>query len=89
VFYGFFWRFTAHGLFVVRPGGPNNEKRDLISRALGVQIPNPGSVSHCAGREIFDLSPHVGAAWDHFATVSLSSFHYDPFHSTGLLEGKT
>jgi hypothetical protein len=32
-----------------------NEKRDLISRALGAQIPNPGSVSRHAGLDIFDF----------------------------------
>jgi hypothetical protein len=37
------------------------EKRDLISRALAAQIPNPGSVSRRARREIFDVSPRVGA----------------------------
>ena len=48
-----------------------NEKRDLISRALGVQIPNPGSTRSRAKREFFDVSPRVGAVGDHFATVSL------------------
>jgi hypothetical protein len=44
-----------------------NENRDLISRALGAQIPNPGSVPRRAKRDIFDFSPRVGAV----ATVSL------------------
>ena len=34
-----------------------HENRDPISRALGMQIPNPGSVSRRAGRDIFDFSP--------------------------------
>jgi hypothetical protein len=34
-----------------------HEKRVLISRALGVQIPNPGSVSRRAGHDNFDISP--------------------------------
>ena len=48
---------------VPHPGSRNrifvdqNEKRDLISRALGAQIPNPGSVSRRAKREIFDFLP--------------------------------
>ena len=42
----------------------------LISRALGTQIPNPGSVSRRATCEIGDVSPRVDAVRDHFATVS-------------------
>jgi hypothetical protein len=39
-----------------------NEKRHLISRALGAQIPNLGSVSRRAKREMFDLLPSPWAA---------------------------
>jgi hypothetical protein len=48
----------------------HNEKRDLISRALAAQIPNPGSLSRRAKREMFDLSPRVGAVKGQYATVS-------------------
>jgi hypothetical protein len=47
-----------------------NEERDQISRALGAQIPNPGSVSRRAGCEHFDVSPRIGAVGGDFATVS-------------------
>jgi hypothetical protein len=47
-----------------------HEKRDLISRARGMQIPNPGSVSRRAGCDTFDFSPRIGAVGGHFATVS-------------------
>ena len=47
-----------------------NEKRDLISRALGAQIPNPGSVSRRTKRDIFDVSLRACAVGGHFATVS-------------------
>jgi hypothetical protein len=35
-----------------------------------VQIPNLGSVSRRAKRDIFDFSPRVGAVGGYFATVS-------------------
>ena len=47
----------------------HNEKRDLISRALGAQIPNPGSFRSRAEREIFDFCcpppapPWGGVSW--------------------------
>jgi hypothetical protein len=47
-----------------------NEKRHLISRALGERVQNPGAVSRRAEREIFDVSPRAGAVGGHFATVS-------------------
>jgi hypothetical protein len=47
-----------------------NENQDLISAANFARIPNPGSVSRRAGREIVDVSPRVGAVGGHFATVS-------------------
>jgi hypothetical protein len=49
-----------------------NEKRDLTSRALGAQIPNPGSVSRRAGRDVLVFSPRAGVVGVHFATVSLA-----------------
>jgi hypothetical protein len=49
-----------------------NEKRDLISTALGAQIPNPGSICSHAKCEVFDAWPRVGAVGGHFATVSLA-----------------
>jgi hypothetical protein len=45
--------------------------RNLTSRALGVQIPNPGSASRHAGHDAFDVSFGVGAAGRHSATASL------------------
>jgi hypothetical protein len=47
-----------------------HDKRNLISKALGAQIPNPGSASCRAGREILDVSPRIRADGGHFATVS-------------------
>ena len=50
-----------------------NEKRDLISIALGAQIPNPGSIRSRANREMFEVSPRIGVVGGNFATVSLLS----------------
>ena len=60
---------SRHRMFVDR-----NEKRDLISRAVGAQIPNPGFVSRHTQRDILDLSPRVGAVGGHFAAASLQLF---------------
>ena len=48
--YGFVTPMPRNRIFV-----DQNENRDLISRALGAQIPNPGSVRSRAKREIFDF----------------------------------
>jgi hypothetical protein len=50
-----------------------NEKRDLISRALGAEIPNPGSVARRTKRDILDVSTRVGVVGGHFATVSFNN----------------
>jgi hypothetical protein len=52
-----------------------NQKRRLISRALGVQLPNPGSVSRRARCEIFDFSP---------LAMVLFGFIVQWCHKTGL-----
>ena len=44
--------------------------RDLISRALDAQIPNPGSVSRRKKRERFDVSPRAGAVGVRVASVT-------------------
>jgi hypothetical protein len=59
---------SRHRIFV-----DHNEKRHLISRALGAQILNPGSVSRHVKREFVDVSPRAGTVRGHFATVSLSA----------------
>jgi hypothetical protein len=58
------------------------EKRDLISRALCTQIPNPGFVSRCAGRDIFGFSPRVGAVGGKLGNrkTSNTSQHQQPRH---------
>jgi hypothetical protein len=45
------------------------ELQHLHSRALGAQIPNPGSIRSRVKREILDVSPRAGAVWCHSATV--------------------
>jgi hypothetical protein len=54
---------------------PKTEKRDLISRALAAEIPNPGSVSRPAGREIIDFAPQW-CCWGSFCNgvIVLSTF---------------
>ena len=56
-----------------------NENRYLISRALGVQIPNPGSVSRRAGRDILDFSPRAGAVGVILQRCHCYNFQPPPF----------
>jgi hypothetical protein len=70
-----------------------NEKRDLISRALGVQIPNPGSISRRAKREILDVSPRVGTFLGSFCNGVVAYCAFSeiiriwPVNSAGLIAG--
>jgi hypothetical protein len=57
-------------IFQIYTSNGPTRKKHLSLKPFGTKIPNPGPVSRRAKREMFDVSPRVGAVGGHFEKVS-------------------